>query len=356
MPKGSKKSKITEKSSIVKSFKCYKNKGLKVEEIAKKLGINLSTAKKISAKLGRKKSEKQRILEKITNPYIDLSLLNLNELQKDILYKSKEWLTQIKPLRLISELRNNPKLDYQKVIRNLNIDTFDALEKDFSKDWFETLTIRKEFKGFKQQLPQIKRELKDIEITTDMYVCYSNSNNSNKVVNISDLKEIKGSIPHEERYPLPKSITKRFMIPENIAIMHDAKYLQISNDINILENKITKLRVGVLEKHFSGFNKGTIRLINIYLNNPILNKELKSLEDDERLWIDMNMFFEQYQSNLADEIEVNENADDIKQGFSYEEMLELENQAFVSGCGKRIGKMGSNRTGQKMSYAMNLLK
>ncbi len=352
MPKGSKNSKITEKSSLLKSFKYYKNKGLKVEEIAKILNINQSTAKKISAKLKRKKSEKQRILEKISNPYIDLSLLGFNERQKDILYKSKEWLTQIKPLRVISELRNNPKLDYQKVIRNLNIDTLDALEKDFSKEWFETLIIREEFKDFKKQLPQIKKEMEEIKISADMYVCYS----TNKTVNISDLKELKNLIPKEECYPLPKSITKRLMIPENIAIMHDAKYLQVSNDINILENKITKLRVQILNKYISHLSVGTKRLINIYFKNPLLNNELKSLEADESLWVDINMFFEQYNTNLSDENKENTSIDEIKQGFSYEEMLELENQAFVSGCGKRIGKMGSSRTGQKMSYAMNLLK
>ncbi|MHB8061430.1 MAG: hypothetical protein ACYDG2_02165, partial [Ruminiclostridium sp.] len=32
------------------------------------------------------------------------------------------------------------------------------------------------------------------------------------------------------RYPLPKATTKRLMISEQVAIMHDAKYLQISND------------------------------------------------------------------------------------------------------------------------------
>ena len=90
----------------------------------------------------------------------------------------------------------------------------------------------------------------------------------------------------------------------------------------------------------------------MYFKNSILSNELKSLDDDESIWIDINMFFEHYNSNLSDENKENNSIDEIKQGFSYEEMLELENQTFVSGCGKRIGKMGSSRTGQKMSYAM----
>ena len=353
MHKGSKKSNITEKSSLLKSFKAHKMKGLKVFEIAKILQINYSTAKKISATLDRKKSQKQCILEKFqNNPYIQLNILNLNELQKDILYKSKEWLTQIKPLRVIAELKNNPKTDYEKLIRNLSSETIDALEEDFANDWFEILTIREEFKKFKKQLPKIKKELERIQISTQMYVHYS----PGRIVNISDLKAIKSQIPLEERYPLPKSATKRFMISDQVTIMHDAKYLQIANDITILENTITKLRVRVIEEYIGSLKEGTKRLINIYFKNPILNNELRAFNNDEDLWIGIDQFFaKQYEKNL-EMTNVDEEQERLEQSFAYEEMQALENQAFVSGCGKRFGKLGSNKSGQKMAYAMNLLK
>ncbi|WP_313559204.1 hypothetical protein [Ruminiclostridium cellobioparum] len=353
MHKGSKKGNFTEKSSLVKSFKAYKNKGFKVCEIAEKLNISLSTAKKISSKLKRKNSQKEKILEQFkTNPYIELNQLDLTDLQKDILYKSKEWLTEIKPLRVISELRNNPKNDHEKVIKNLSIDTLSALEEEFTSEWFETLTIRKEFKDFKSMLPQIKKELDNVKLTTHMYVHYS----PGRIVSISDLKEIKSLIPNEERFPLPKSATKRLMISEQVAIMHDAKYLQISNDVNILENMITRLRERILQKYICNLCDGTKRLINIYFKNPILSTDLNLTKDETDIWVGIDKFFDSQDEKMSQSAQDNNDIEINEQSFAFEEVMALENQAFVSGCGKRLGKMGSDKTGQKMAYAMNLLK
>jgi hypothetical protein len=315
MPMGVQKVTLTNKSSLLKHIKLLKNKGFSIAQIADETGLSISYVKKLSAQAGKRRTVIQEVLEKLQeNPYVDLNNFKLTDSQKTMIYQSDKWLSEIKPLRVMMEMRNNIKLKVnKKFISSLNPKTLKKLESHPA--WPELLKAREEFEEFKKFLRQFRTDQKEkVHIICTPYGIVSLEEELEK------LKAKKGSIPDDKKYPMAKASTKRFTVSDNVSIMHDEEYVRVCQNINVMESEILKMRVTELEAYINRLSDETKRLIDLYFRIPGSSGQEKWY--DRLASYDIDDFFNQFDEELPSKREA--------ENYLHEEMLEQENRKFIA--------------------------
>lgn len=307
MPMGVKMMGFTDKSSLLASIRRYKEKGLKITEIAVNTGYSVSYIKKLSAQAGRRKTKVQIALDQLKkNPYLDISSLELTDSQKDMLYRSDIWQSEIKPYRILYDVRNNYQLKVNSQYLNaIHPKTRESLEQ--LQEWSMVLNARKEFDEFRKQLRKRRPELKAIEHTTTMATPYAG------IVNLEELRQIRDRIPKDQQYALSGEIS----------IMHDFKYVQVCQDIHLLESKVLKAKVKVIEKLYAPLSDEAKRMVNRYFKIPIYKQTILI---SDGVWHDiaalLNSFNEDFTPSYSNTVQ--------NDWYNREEMLEKENRNFVA--------------------------
>jgi molecular chaperone GrpE (heat shock protein) len=129
--------------------------------------------------------------------------------------------------------------------------------------------------------------------------------------------------------------------------MHDFRYVQVENEIRILEEQILKKQAELHKSILAEFSEETKRMIKNF--HRAVSSELEEQEDDKRNWKDAGEVLAKMTESLAESMEdVKLIQKDGEEFYQQEELLERENCEFIAGNGKRFGNQGGRKNNKNL--------